>query len=71
MGQSRGGLLLFLLINRGRETKRKGGGENFGEGEKQTIDSRGEYAEQKERKKRAVIEETERERQRIVWRETR
>jgi hypothetical protein len=25
MGQSKGGLLLFLLINRGRETKRKGG----------------------------------------------
>jgi len=49
----------------------KGGGQNFGEGEKQTIDSRGEYAEKKERKKRAVTEETERERQRIVWREIR
>jgi hypothetical protein len=32
MGQSKGGLLLFLLINRGRETKR--GGKIFGEGEK-------------------------------------
>jgi hypothetical protein len=55
----------LLINNRGGTTVKEGG--NFGEGEKQTIDSRGEYVEKKERKKRAVTEETERERQRIVW----